>query len=282
MKLIRNNYYCLIAGLPDLLIDEGKVHFTLREFKNDLKNELSKDDYELVLLLFRPYDNQNLLNQLLKTNLPHLDLGAFEAILLDDEIKEPSKVLPDYLTQFIISFKERNPLYPDLSLENQLETLFYNDLLKNDNEFLRNWFEFELNVKNIMTALNCRKYRIPVENHLIGSNSVVESIIRSNSRDFGLSSEFGFIDAVLNAFENHDLPEREKQLDLLKWSWLDDNTFFHYFTIEKVLSFVIKLQITERWLFLDKAAGKEIFIKLLGDLGKSYELPDDFSLRKKF
>lgn len=282
MKFIKNNYYCLIAGLPDLLIDEGKIHFTLREFRNDLETELSKDDYELVLMLFRSFDNQNILNSFHKTNEPHHDFGTIDANQIDDEIKEPSKNLPDYLVKFINSFNEKNPLSGELSWENQLETLYFQHLLETENDFLRDWFSFSLDLKNILTALSCRKYKIPVENHLIGNNYVVESILRSNSRDFGLSSGFDQIESILNAFENNNLIEREKQIDYIRWNWLEDNTFFHYFTIEKVLSFVIKLQITERWLNLDKAIGKEIFVKLLGDLGKSYELPEEFSLRKKF
>lgn len=282
MRIFRDNYYCLIAGLPDLLLDEGKVHFTLREFRNSLPNEVSGHDYKLTNLIFLRYDNQNLLNLLGKKEEPHHDLGNYSAEMLEDETREPTGKLPGYMAEFIRSYHEKSPVYPELSWENQLETLFYDYLIETRNDFLKDWFIFDLNLNNVITALNCRKFKIPVENHLIGNNPVTEAIHRSNSRDFGLSAAFDQIEYVLNAFENTNLTVREKQLDMLRWNWLDDHTFFHYFTIEKVISFLIKLQITERWLFMDKTAGKEIFVKLLADLGKSYELPEEFTLRKKF
>ena len=60
------NYYYLVAGFPELSPDQKKLPFSLHEIKQELAIHLHKDDYRLVSYLFLEYDNQNLLNLLLK------------------------------------------------------------------------------------------------------------------------------------------------------------------------------------------------------------------------
>jgi hypothetical protein len=74
--------------------------------------------------------------------------------------------------------------------------------------------------------------------------------------------------------------QREKAIDMLKWDWLDENTFFNYFTIEKLISYYIKLEMIERWIKLDPETGREFFKKLIKDLESGYEFPEDFKKKK--
>ena len=69
-------------------------------------------------------------------------------------------------------------------------------------------------------------------------------------------------------------------MDKIKWDYLDEYTFFHYFTIEKVISYVLKILITERWIKLDSETGKTLLNKLLNELKTSYKLDEEFSLNK--
>ena len=60
--LIKREYYCLIAGLPDLFFDENKTTVASNVFREELQHQLSPSDYKLVEYLFLPFDNLNLLN----------------------------------------------------------------------------------------------------------------------------------------------------------------------------------------------------------------------------
>ena len=51
---------------------------------------------------------------------------------------------------------------------------------------------------------------------------------------------------------------------MLKWKWLDDNTFFKTFDIESVFAYLLKLEMIERWVTLDKARGEKTFRELVG------------------
>jgi hypothetical protein len=114
---------------------------------------------------------------------------------------------------------------------------------------------------------------------MIGSNFVVTAILRSNARDFGLTQDFPEIEPLLNAWESGNMLEREKAIDLMKWQWIDDQIFFEYFTIEKILGFMLQLEIVERWMLLDSKEGEKMVQDLLRKLVKSYELPEDFKLQ---
>ncbi len=280
--MFKTDYFYVVAGLPDMLLDEGKIKIRLTDLRTELRGYLTSSDYVLLQILFLKHDNENILNLLKKNEKPFIENGIYSLDFLEDEIKEPDKILP-YLKSFILNYKNETPEYPDIGWENELETYFYTYLISVGNEFLRNRFLFDLNLKNICIALNCRKHQISPEKELIGQNYVVESIQRSNARDFGLSQEFQYIDKILTAYENDSVLEREKAIDTLRWQWLDDNTFFHYFTIEKILGFMLKLEMVERWMSLDPIEGKKIFIKLLKGIDESYEFPADFKLysRKK-
>lgn len=66
--MFKNQYHCLIAGLPDLMFEDSKFPATLQQFKGELEHELTLGDYNLIRLLFLPYDHENLIDFLLKTD----------------------------------------------------------------------------------------------------------------------------------------------------------------------------------------------------------------------
>lgn len=273
---MKRNYYYLVAGLQDLTIDIHKLQFSQQAFREELKEGLHPDDFKLLEKLFLPHDNANLLNLLQKTGKPFDEKGNFSQERLEENIREPHN-LPAYMMEFISAFKNKEPLMPEMLPENELTTLFFDQMLKLDNAFLRDWFEFELNLRNLVSALLARIYDIPYEHQIIGTGEFSNAIRKSHARDFGLGGEIDFLEDLANLVKNDNVQEREKAIDELRWSYLDEVTFFEYFTTEKLLAFVIKLGIAERWLGIDKEFGNEMFRKLLKELQSSYELPESFT-----
>jgi hypothetical protein len=272
----KRHYYYLVAGLQDIALDIHKLIQSQLAFKNELKTSLHADDFRLVEKLFLPHDHANLLNLLQKTGKEFREKGNYTQEELEEGLREPAG-LPAYMAQFIEAFREKEPLFPGMDPENELTTLFYDHMLRNEsNEFLREWFRFDLTVRNIMTALNARKHKVDYEHQVIGSDERSESIRRSHARDFGLGSEIDYLEDLVNLSRIDDIQEREKSLDEFRWEYLEEATFFHYFTIERILAFVIRLGMVERWLAIDRDHGNELFKKLLKELQTSYTLPDTF------
>lgn len=273
---IKRNYYCLVAGLQDINLDVHKLQFSQIAFRDELRRELHPSDYRLAELLFLPIDNANLLNLLQKSGKPFDSRGTLTLERLEENLKEPVD-LPDYMVHFIQAFHAKTPLMPELSPENELTTLYYDYAANCGNTFLSDWFSFELNVKNILTALLSRKYSLPFEKQIIGSGEVSKAIKKSHARDFGLSGDLQYFDELANIARNDNVQEREKAVDALRWKYLDEATFFDYFTAEKVLSYTIKLGLVDRWLAIDKEYGTGLFKKLLQELQATYQLPEIFT-----
>lgn len=271
------NYYCLVAGLPDITPEHGRLPFTLAGFRQELKNHIHPDDYRMTELLFLPADNRNLLNMLLKNNSVFDETGTFSHEELEEEIKEPDRI-PDYLKTFLFHFKSSQPLFPGQSWEDQLTSLYYNHVKETGNDFLKKWFEIEMNIKNVLIALTARHHKIQVEGFLVGKDSVTDAIQKSLSRDFGLSAEYPYVEKLIMIFESKNLLEREKAIDRLKWSIIDEINVFNYFSIEVIQGYLIKLAMVERWMKLDTKTGEEMFRRLVNDLENSYEFPKEFSI----
>lgn len=276
--LFKKNYHYLVAGLPDMLLDEGRSKATVSFFKSEFMQELPPEDYALVQYLFLKLDNTNLLNLLQKKNSPFLELGNYSRDLLEEQIKEPDNRILPYLQSFILKFKSGEQDNTAISWETELDNDFFDFLKTTKNDFLRSWFELKLNFQNATTALTCRDHKLPIEDQLVGKNTITEHILRSNSRDFGLSQDFPEIERILTSWESDTIIEREKALDLIRWEWIDEHVFFHYFTIERLLGFLIQLEMVERWIRLDVETGKQMFNEMLRKLGEGYKLPKEFDL----
>ncbi|MGB4204219.1 MAG: DUF2764 family protein [Bacteroidales bacterium] len=273
----RRNYYYLVAGMPDIVLEQSKLSVTLSEFKEELKVNLHPADYKLVELLFLEADNNNVLN-IITQNVGKFDnSGRFSFDELEEEIKEP-KNLPAYLKTFITSYKANLPIEAEMSWEDQLATLYYEYLFKVDNKFLRDWFELECNIRNILAGFTARRHKIPVENLLVGNNFINNAIRKSNAKDFGLLDEFIYMEKLMQINEYANLLERERAIDQLKWNYLDEQNTFRYFSIEVILAFIIKMKMVERWLKLDKKTGEEMFRKLVKDLENSYKFSKEFNV----
>ncbi len=281
------DYYYLVAGLPDLLIEDKKVSVSTIEFRDYLKEHLSEKEMEDLLLFFWQFDNINILNRLNNKEefTPSGNLTSEQVDELINAAKDSSfdslefKV-PAYLIEFIEAFKNDQPFFPGKTWGLQLTELYYRFITQGGNQFINNWFGFEKKLNNLITAINCRSSDLPIDNQLVGSGEMVEKLQKSSARDFGLNDDdIPETDRVLKAIETTDLLEQEKRIDTLRWELLDDWSFFHYFSLEKLFVFLIKLSIIERWMSLDKTKGLELFKELLNSLETSYEFPADFSLK---
>lgn len=284
--LIKKEYHCLIAGLPDLFFDENNTTTSSSEFREELQHQLSPMDYQLVEYLFLPFDNQNLLNIFFRQDTSYFYPGNITKQELEFQLSPENEEiqLPDYMKTFLSRMKEKEQSRTELQAENILTSLFYAYALNCPNLFLQHWFRFELNLKNVFTAFSCKQYNYEPEAQLI--QVAGEDLVYSLLMDNKLKSDY-FEDVI--PYHNEllkiadsklELIEKEKALDKIKWEYLDENTFFHFFTIEKILAFTIKLLLIERWMKLDEETGKELLNRLSVDLITSYEFPAEFSLNK--
>ena len=258
-------YYYLVAGLPKLALEDNKLSYTVADFKEDIYPALTVADKKLVSLFFLQYDNANVL-KLLKDREAAIDgRGVFSAEELNEYIlrlKEGDRIensmFPAYLSTFISEYFT-NPVEENFLLENRLAALYYAYAMECKNKFVSSWFAFNLTVNNILVALAARKYKMELSSVIVGDTEVCEALRTSNARDFGLTGEVDCMEQLMKISEISELVEREKKIDQLRWNWMEEATFFDYFTIERLFVFLLQLDMVERWMVLDKEKGNLLF-----------------------
>lgn len=279
-----SNYYYLIAGLPDLTLEDSKLSYTVADFKEEIYPNLSNTDKKLIDLFYLKFDNENIL-KLLKNKDAVIDTrGNFSAVELTEyisAIKEGGVVspkdFPPYLITFITNFYSDTSIDNDFRLlENDLAGLYYAYGMSCKNKFVSSWFEFNLILNNVFTALAARKYKVDIAQSIVGNTEVTEALRTSGARDFGLTGEVEYFDHLVKISEIDELLEREKKTDLLKWNWIEDETFFNYFSIERIFVFLLKIEMIERWLSLDKEKGRELFREFIDSLKDDVSIPAEF------
>lgn len=275
-----SKYYCLVAGLPDISLDDGKLTYTVANFKSDIYPELSISDRKLIDLFFLKYDNLNLLKLLRDKEAtvdPRGNYSADELIAFIALVKEgETPVCPSYIPLFISDYLQKVSTDEYFVPEDCLANYYYAYAMECHNAFISSWFEFNLNINNVLTALTARKYKFDVAFNIIGRTDVSNAIRTSNARDFGLTGTLEYLEQLMRISETEELVEREKKIDILKWNWMEDAIFFDYFTIERIFVFLLKLEMIERWISLDKEKGNEIFRNIIESLKNEVQIPAEF------
>ena len=275
-------YYYLVAGLPELTLEDSKLSYTVADFKADLYPDLSDEDKKLIDLFYLKFDNANVL-KLLKDKDAAIDLrgnySAEELVEFISSLKEGDEiadaVFPSYLSTFIFEYFNATA-EDDFLYEDRLAALYYEYAMKCKNKFVSSWFAFNLTMNNILVALTARKFKMDIAPLIVGDTEVCEALRTSGARDFGLTGEVDFLDQLVKISETEELVEREKKIDQLRWNWMEEATFFNYFTVERLFVFLLQLEMIERWISLDKEKGNQLFRSIIATLKDEVQIPAEF------
>lgn len=278
---MKSNYYCTVAGLPDITLDDNKLSHTVGDMKEDLYLELDSKDKALLDLFYLKFDNKNLL-ALLQEEQPELDArGVFTGEELQDIIalvrdgEEKVDGVPQYLVEAVVAYIDDKDKVVT-NWEDRMASAYYCYAMQAKNKFISSWFAYNLNVNNILLALAARRHDMPYTEQIVGFTEISKTLRTSNARDFGLSVELDYIDDLMKIDEISDLVERERKTDMLKWDWMEEESFFDYFTIERLFVFVVKLEMIERWLALDKELGNQQFRAIIQSFKDDVQIPEEF------
>jgi len=154
----------------------------------------------------------------------------------------------------------------------QLNADFYAEALRHKNRFLREYFRFDLNLRNAKVRyLNAQLGRQEELDVMTGKGDDDST----DGLDIDLyrftGGEFEEGGKVAQALEQKDLLTRERDLDEILWKKVDTLATFHYFDMTAVLAYVAKLHIVDRWLSLDEESGREMFRKLVGEVKGTFK-----------
>ena len=276
------NYYCLMAGLPDIQLSDTKPGYSIAELREALQAEMGRRDERLLYFLFLRHDCQNLV-RLLKDGDAELESnGNYSREQLQELIEAAAEVdlgktaYPQFLIDFIREYGERAG-QEGWFAEDEVLMQYYIYCTKHcGNALMRRWYQLNFDVTNFMTAMIARKQGWKVADFVKGEGEVQEMIRTNDAKDFSLSGLYDFVPEVMKIVDEDDPVRKEQMLDALKWEWLDQETFGDTFSVEALFAYLCKLEIQERWSHLDVEQGKETFEQIIRDLRSEAEVPEEF------
>ena len=151
-------------------------------------------------------------------------------------------------------------------LEENLNAGFYGKALTHKDAFIREYFRFDLNVRNAKVKyLNKALGRDAEKDVLLFGEDTPQAVLDAVAEEF---EEAADLETILNT---GDILSRERGIDDLMWEKIDSLTTFNYFDIDAILGFITKLNIVARWYKLDEQTGREMFKRLVDEVRGTFK-----------
>lgn len=138
--------------------------------------------------------------------------------------------------------------------EENLTKEFYQEALKDDNRFIREYFTFDLGFRNVKARFVNKVFGRPLSQDTIDINP-------------GEDIDSARIEDTLSLT---DILARERGLDSIRWEKISSLITFSYFDLDAILGVIAKMGIVERWRALDEETGREMFQELIDETRASY------------
>lgn len=185
--------------------------------------------------------------------------------------RQGDKSLEEYLCQVkeLLSARDQETvrLIEDGFDKEKIGQEFYKEALTSGNAFIRDFFQFDLNVRNAKVRyLNQALGRDPLKDVL--------SLSDPDADDMGMEieePEFKEAARLQAILEGSDILARERGIDDLYWDKIDELTLFDYLNFDRILGVVVKMMIIRRWLQLDEQTGREMFKRLVDDIRGTFK-----------
>lgn len=168
---------------------------------------------------------------------------------------------PEEIIEFVHSQLEEKDLALAGILEDswdgdKLDLEFYEQALAQKNRFLREFFGFDLEVRNA---------KVRHLNRALGRKEDTDIFLPIEEPDQELEITLERI------YADPDILAKERAIDRLMWEKIDEITTFDYFDIDAILGFLAKLHIAKRWMILDEESGREMFRQLTQEVQSTFK-----------
>ncbi len=121
-------------------------------------------------------------------------------------------------------------------------------------QFVLDWFDFNRDLNNMLTAEVCRKHGLNPAKYVLGEMpDEVEPEVKAVSK-------------------MDNLYERERQIDALRFAWLEERTMMVQFSLENVLAYYLMVEMLNRWAVLTNEKGEAVFREMVADMKQGVKL----------
>lgn len=181
-------------------------------------------------------------------------------------VKESSDEIIDFIQEQLSS---RDRVILKQLLEgfdaSKLDKNFYQFTQKSRNSFIKGFFNYDLLLRNL---------KVQYLNEQLGRSEFQDTIALDYNEQAPIliaSSQEEDADKIRTALHQNDILSRERSLDDLLWSTIDELTKNELFSLNLILAFVAKLQIVQRWHKLDPETGRKLLREAIDAIRSTYD-----------
>ena len=146
------------------------------------------------------------------------------------------------------------------NFEENLTPHFYRAAMRCKNRFIRLYFALDLEIRNRKVDFVSEKLGKDGDNYRMEVKDAI---------DLDLSNEQ--LTRLTEIFANKNILEKEQMLDKFKWEYISDLNPYGTFDMDVILAFLAKGKLIDRWNKLDRAAGEEMFRKLVDEVRGTFQ-----------
>ena len=280
------NYYCLMAGLPDITLD-SPMSVSFPDIREEMEMTLSDKDKQLIFYFFLENDCKNLVRLLknpdaeINPNCNYTMEQYRDMITSAREMNFNVHRYPAFMSEFARNYNYNKDV-KGWYAEDAMQLAFYEYAMQCPNEMISQWYELCLNINNVLTAMIARKEGWNVADYIQGENDVTDMILNNNTKDFDLTLQYDYVKDLMQIVDCDDPVLKEKKIDAFKWTWLDEQTFFDVFSIEAVFAYLCKMEMLDRWERLDPEKGRETFKQIIENLRSEARVPEEFKVKSVY
>lgn len=253
-------YYFLGTRLPPIQIGEP-LDITFEELDTLMRDNLTRDDYHKTIVIRRYYDILNMRSFWLHEELD--PYGNFDVNELEDALLTQIG-LPSYVNTFLEEnekIEDRLFHFPEL-----LKEYFRVESEKTDDPFLKDYLEFEREWRLVLVGFRAKKLGRDLLQELQfedPEDSIVQQILaQKDSKTYEPPDQYTNLKTI---FEEHQSSPLNLHLALNQYRFdrIQKYVGFDLFSIERILGYMVRLIIAEKWQQLDKQKGIAIVDRIL-------------------
>lgn len=274
-------YYYLVSSLPELASDTLFEEHPYPVFEEFAREELHPGDYADMRKCFLLNDVSNINSKLDGRPLEMKSPSFYTEDELELGLADPDLFFNPF-SEFIWDIRLERQNQFTMPKENELlwriMTALDNEEESSIRGFPREYLIFRMQLKNLTTALACRKDGRAYADEILPFDHFSRTIAASQAPDFGIGGEMGVMEPLLDTFADSQALDIERAITKAVWAWLDEKIGYGHFSRETVFSFAIRIADVERWLDITPLGGRQMLDELLESLHQDIELAGEFSL----
>ena len=256
------DYYYLLAGLPDLLPAQEQYKIEFAQVFGIIRENLSGNEFSLSQFILYPHDNKNLVRAIaIQTNRPSPYPFHQQPETISEETitnyHKSTDGLPAYMIRFLDDEGDSLSSASITELETKLNDYLFEEAMQQDDDFIREYYQFIYQLNNIKAAYNARNFDYEMGRHLNQDFFINKTLLKNTSSDFGLSQQFPFMESLNAKFDEKKGYELERTFEEIIWEFLDETTRFSFFNRHKLFAYLVKLLMVKRWMDLQPETGKK-------------------------